>query len=328
MSNYSFKGTYSVTDALLQLWKEQSSLEFLWHTLDFGKIRSSLVVPKPGTLRGPQGFNLTYQYCCRRQAQRKAGSLRQKTERAQSRQSLMNRSRSSSRALGRSHCKHLQERREGGEEGGRERGMTPSHVASLRRVLDVFLRGEERVLRNGNPDSPLRSGSMFYPCNNLKMTEKQIKRKKQARKTKEKSPNSTRKLILSVSLWPTSSCRTERKNESLVNPASERRAFIMDWPDSGLWLIYSMLKEDGDGYCVFMKYGNALLCIVCVSVIMLKNIQSCFWPTTWILFNYLMSSAASLASAITNQCIKCCVTCFPAKHVKQEHYVKWIFVHI
>ena len=30
-----------------------------------------------------------------------------------------------------------------------------------------------------------------------------------------------------------------------------------DWPDWGLWLIYSMYKEDSEGYCVAVEYTNA-----------------------------------------------------------------------
>lgn len=53
----------------------------------------------------------------------------------------MNRSRSSSRALGRSHCKHLGERRgEAGEGQGRWGEDRLSHVA-----VAVLLRGEERA---------------------------------------------------------------------------------------------------------------------------------------------------------------------------------------
>lgn len=74
--------------------------------------------------------------------------------------------------------------------------MTPSHVDSLRRVMDDFLRGEERVHRNGTPGCPLRSASVFYSCNNMKQrNRKRIEREKQARKTK-RSQNSALRVIL------------------------------------------------------------------------------------------------------------------------------------
>lgn len=53
----------------------------------------------------------------------------------------MNRFRSSSRALGRSHCKHLQERREGGK------------------VMAVLLRGEEGAQKG---DPPLSSKTRIH----------------------------------------------------------------------------------------------------------------------------------------------------------------------
>lgn len=151
MSNYSFKGTHSVNvlrKRASQSWfievVERSSiylhinLRLPWTSVccsyqKMWRLRSiSLYIDvniwnrsgfsiKPGALwlfpnrvqlRGPQGSNLTYQCCCRRQARKKAGSLQRKTVRARSRQSSMNRSHSSSRASGRSHCKHLQERGE------------------------------------------------------------------------------------------------------------------------------------------------------------------------------------------------------------------------
>lgn len=121
----------------------------------------------------------------------------------------MNRSRSSSRALGRSHCKHLQERRE----GGKGVGMTPSHAASLRRVMGVYLRGEERVHSNGPPNSPLRSRSMLYPFNEVSHREKEIE--KQGKKTKE-SPNSTMKVILALSSVMTNFKFGAEQNEKLI----------------------------------------------------------------------------------------------------------------
>lgn len=45
--------------------------------------------------------------------------------------------------------------------------------------MDVLLRGKERAHRNGTPpDSPLRSGSMLYPFNDLQQTEREIERQK------------------------------------------------------------------------------------------------------------------------------------------------------
>lgn len=66
--------------------------------------------------------------------------------------------------------------------------MTPSYVASLRRVMDAILRGEERAHRNGTLDSPLGSGPMFYPFNVRRRDrdrERDKGRERQARKTKE-----------------------------------------------------------------------------------------------------------------------------------------------
>ena len=85
--------------------------------------------------------------------------------------------------------------------------MTPSHVASLRRVMDVFLRGEETVHRNGTPASPLGSGSMLYPFNILRQTEREIKMKKLSKTTKE-IPKLNRKIIPTV--LPTSPSEQNR----------------------------------------------------------------------------------------------------------------------
>lgn len=72
----------------------------------------------------------------------------------------MNRSRSSSRALGRSHCTHLRERREGGVGGGGVgwggKKEDTFHMLPVYTVMDIFLRGEERAHRTGTPGSPLR----------------------------------------------------------------------------------------------------------------------------------------------------------------------------
>lgn len=74
----------------------------------------------------------------------------------------MNRSRSSSRALGRSHCKHLGDRRgEAGEGQGRWGEDRLSHVA-----VAVLLRGEERAGgKTVAPSSPLRWDPRSNRCN-------------------------------------------------------------------------------------------------------------------------------------------------------------------
>lgn len=143
--------------------------------------------------------------------------------------------------------------------------MTPSHVASLWRVMDVFLRGEETAHRNGTPNSPLRSGSMLYPCNNLRQTDREIKREKQARKTKKKSPNSTWKLILTLSSVMTNFKLQNRMKKGISSKSCIRKAGMYNGQRlTWLRIMTYLLHAKRRWWWLLCVCGNALWAVECV----------------------------------------------------------------